>query len=243
MTCHSGRRAASSGSTTRTAAAATAKAPSSTPMVEADMPRSWPRIGSTKVCTSQAQACSQLTNSSSRSCGIDTRSHTERGPSPAAGTVTGSAGARCTSHQPISGNKASAAKAARKPVRCAGAGPAWSISSPVIKGPRKLASAGAIAIQLNTVFSSVVSAAARPTWRCTAICTVPAEAPASSAVMHSTGNTGHSAASAAPSTAADTPRFTGRCKPCRSASRPAGKASSTGDSANSASSTPTAAGL
>ena len=227
----------------RTPAAAMANAPSSAPMVDADIPRSCPKIGSTKVCTSHAMACSQLTNSRRRSIGTPIRSHTDLPASCGAGGGSGCSGAPRTSAQHKSGNEASTPKATRKPVSCAGCGPAWSISRPVTSGPRKFAMAGAMAIQLNTVFSSDGCATARPTWRCSAICAVPADAPVSSAITHSTPNVGHAAASAVPSMAAPTASRSGTRKPCRSASRPAGNASTTGESANSASSTPTCAAL
>ncbi|HQV90334.1 MAG TPA: arginase family protein [Phycicoccus sp.] len=64
-----------------------------------------------------------------------------------------------------------------------------------------------------------------------------------SAARHSTGNTGNSNASAAPALATATAQPTGRFRPWRSAKRPAGRARNTWVSANSASSTPTAAAL
>ena len=47
---------------TRTAVAASAKAPSTVPMAVALKPRSWPSTGTRKVCTSQQDASSQLTS-------------------------------------------------------------------------------------------------------------------------------------------------------------------------------------
>ena len=136
-----------------------------------------------------------------------------------------------------------AAKAARNPSTWVGDGPAWSISRPASMGPRKLAAAGAMPSQLNTVFSSAGCATARPTWRCSTISAVLAEAPVSSAARHSMPNTGHSAAAAAPTMAISADSTSGSRAPPRSAMRPAGSARNSGASANSASSTPTAEAL
>ena len=100
-----------------------------------------------------------------------------------------------------------------------------------------------MASQLNTCRSSLASCAMRPTWRCSAITVRPDAAPVISAARHNTGNTGQAAANALPITATTTASRTGRRMPWRSVKRPAGKARNTCESANSASSRPTAAGL
>ena len=50
------------GMTSRTRATAVAKTPSTRPIAEAEKPRSWPRIGTRKPCTSQLDESSQLTS-------------------------------------------------------------------------------------------------------------------------------------------------------------------------------------
>ena len=72
---------------------------------------------------------------------------------------------------------------------------------------------------------------------------MPVAPPVSSAARQSTGSTGNAAASAAPVVAAPTAICSGSRKPWRSAKRPAGSARNTCVSANSESSTPTAAAL
>ena len=71
----------------------------------------------------------------------------------------------------------------------------------------------------------------------------PDAPPVNNAARHSTGNTGNTSASPAPREAIATEYATGRLSPWRSAKRPAGNARNTWVSANSASSTPTAAAL
>ena len=66
-TCDSRRRCASSRDDQRgSAVTAVAKTPSTRPIAEALKPRSWPRIGTRKACTSQLDDSSQLTNSRRR---------------------------------------------------------------------------------------------------------------------------------------------------------------------------------
>ena len=71
-------RCASNGITTRTAVTAIAKTPSTGPIVDALKPRSWPSIGTTKLCTSQLDDSSQLTSSRRRSPARCSRSQERR---------------------------------------------------------------------------------------------------------------------------------------------------------------------
>ncbi len=114
---------------------------------------------------------------------------------------------------------------------------------PAKKGPTKLATAGAMASQLNTRLSCIALVAERPTWRCRAMTVAPVAPPVSSAAMHITGKVGKTSARPAPADAAITDSHSGRLNPCRSAKRPAGSARNTWVSANSEISTPTAAAL
>ncbi|AEG93556.1 Hypothetical protein Rta_24580 [Ramlibacter tataouinensis TTB310] len=179
ITADSRRRAASTGSSTRTSAAAIAKAPSRLPMTEADRPRSCPSTGTTKVCTSQQDDSSQLTSSRRRKPVSRTRSQAVPGLLPAGATTGGSSRAPRTQNQVASGSTAIRKKAQRKPP--------WSITSPAANGPRKLETAGPIASQENTWRSRVASPAARPTCRCRAIEAAPVAPPVIRALAQSTG--------------------------------------------------------
>ena len=91
------------------------------------------------------------------------------------------------------------------------------MTRPAVNGPTKFETAGPIASQEKTCFIWVGVSAARPTWRCSAIDAAPVAPPVSSALAHSTGNTGKATASPAPAAAAITAKPTGRRRPWRSA--------------------------
>ena len=169
-------RPASTGSTTRTAAAASAKAPKRLPMVAAPSPRSCPSTGTTKVCTSQQADSIQLTSSNRRSMGNRSKSSTRRSCEPC--TTLGSSRAVRTVNQVRTGRIAIARKATRKP--------AWSMHNPANSGPRKLEIAGPMANQLKTRRRVSTSCAACPTWRCSANTATPVAPPVRSALTHST---------------------------------------------------------
>ena len=97
----------------RTSAAATANAPCSAPITDADSPRSCPSSGSTNMCTSQAIDCSQLTSSRRRMAAWPSKSHTEARSSPAAAGTTGARGVPRNSAQHSSGSAAISPKAQR----------------------------------------------------------------------------------------------------------------------------------
>ena len=78
------------GITSRTKAAATAKAPRIDPITVAVRPRSWPITGTTNVCTSQQDERHQLTSIRRRIFDSRTKSHTRVGAAP----CTGSSGGR-----------------------------------------------------------------------------------------------------------------------------------------------------
>ena len=228
---------------TRTAAAASAKAPRIDPITDALMPRSNPSTGTTNVCTSQQDDKNQFTSIKRRNIGSRSRSQAF-GRAPASVTSTGgSSRVERTRNQLPKGSSASRKKATRYPGRLLGELPAWSINSPAAKGPRKLENAGPMESQLNTCRSCTGPLAARPTCRCKAITAVPVAPPVNSADRHNTGNTGKATAAPAPVIAASTLYLTGRFSPWRSAKRPAGSARNTCVNANSASNKPTAAGL
>ena len=208
---------ATSGSSSRTTAAATANAPRMEPMTDADSPRSCPMSGTTKVCTSQQDESTQFTMMRRRNAGSLSRSHERWGGPPAAAITGGNSSVWRTQNQVAKGSTASKANAARYPSVLPAVLPAWSIISPAKNGPMKLDTAGPMASQLNTWRNWVVSCAARPTWRCSAMMARPVAPPVIRAERHITENTGKISESPAPAHAMTTAMPTGRLRPCRSA--------------------------
>ncbi len=165
--------------TRRTAVTAVAKTPSTRPIAEAEKPRSWPRMGTRKLCTSQLDESSQLTSSKRVKPGASSRSQARRRSAlgvAAAGRA--SAGTRRAQTRLASGSSASTAKARRKPLR--------SISTPASTGPTTFDSAGARPSQLKIRLSSVESCAIRPAARWIAIRPTLAPAPVNVAATQST---------------------------------------------------------
>ena len=123
-TFHSLRCSDSSGISTRMAAAAIANAPRMVPITEADRPRSCPRMGTTKVCTSQHDDRAQFISSRRRKpwCCSMSQAVPERGE-VGVGSLACSATVR-THSQALSGSSAISRKAARKPVVLAASPPA-----------------------------------------------------------------------------------------------------------------------
>ncbi len=106
-------RWATTGITTRMAAAAIAKAPRMLPMTEALRPLSWPSTGTTKVWTSQQDDIIQLTSIKRRNMGSCRRSQALAREAPSTGCTGGSSRVSRTQNQVSNGNSAMSRKAAR----------------------------------------------------------------------------------------------------------------------------------
>ena len=209
ITAHSCKREASIGISTRIAVAAMANTPRIVPITEALKPRSWPSTGKTKVCTSQHDESIQLMTNKRRICGTASRSQAREDSAPSTFLSNGNSGVPRTQYQDASGSTAITAKAVRNP--------AWSMSNPAEKGPKKLETDGAMASQLKICLSCVLSFPILPTCRCRAITAQPVAPPQSSAVTHNTGKTGQMAAIPTPRTVTPTLNATGRWRLWRSA--------------------------